>query len=133
MGIKEFLETIYIGDRGCMSILIDGWNSEVKMQVTCISRVRASTWDFYTEEDLPNGFIVFEEVKSVSITPSEAMPNDAINEIWVEAMEPDGVCVVAISVDAVDESDSHTEVEIRIRARSMALEDARNPGMRIVS
>lgn len=68
----------------------------------------------------------------MSITPSGAIPNDAINEIWVETIELDGVYVVVVSVDAVDESGSHTEVEIRVRARSMALEDARNPGMRIV-
>ena len=116
-----------------MSIFIDGWNSKVKIQMTCISRVRSSNWDFYTDEDLPNGLMVFEDVKSFSVSPNGAIPNDTINEIWVEEAEPDGSCVIAVSVDAVDDSGSRSEVEIRIRASSMSLEDVRNPGVRIIS
>ncbi len=52
MNIPDFLKTIYLGDRACKSILLDGYENEVKIQIDCISRVRGETWDYYNEENL---------------------------------------------------------------------------------
>lgn len=132
MDAVDFLQTIYLGDRGCRSVVIDGWNAEVKIQVTCISRVRSATWDCYTAEDLPEGYLVFEGVTSVSFEPNGSIPNDSINSIRAEPLSENAVeYLIVMSVDAVDAAGERTEVEIRIHTDSLALEDPRRPGQRI--
>jgi Family of unknown function (DUF6258) len=132
MNIIEFLKTIYLGDRGCKAILVDGWKAEVKVQVTCISRVRSATWNHYTAEDITDGFLVFQNVRSVSFEPSGVIPNDLINDIQAEEIT-DGQAkyLVTLSVDGVSDVGDHTEVKIRIEADSMALEKFNEEGKRI--
>ena len=134
LDIVEFLKTIYLGDRGCKSILLDGWNSEVKIQVTCISRVREATWNYYTAEDLPDGFMVFEGVNSVTFEPCGPLPNSFISDIHAVPLVNDRAkYLVIMSADANDPSDPSgiVSVKVMIRADSMALEDQRKPGQRI--
>lgn len=132
MDVVAFLKSIYLGDRGCKSLLIDGWSEEVKIQVDCISRVRADTWNYYTDEDLTDGFLVFESVKSIYIKPDGAIPNNLINDIRAEPLtgEPAKYLIV-LSVDSVDAQGNRTEAEISILADSMALEAGDKPGERI--
>ena len=132
MDLDEFVNSVYLGDRGLKSIFIDGCNHEVKLQVTCISRVRGSSWDYYTEEDIDDGLIVFEGVTSIAFEPSGLVPNDFINEIRAERIvNSENRYLVTISVGSVDAGGIHKEVLIRIHADSMALEDPQKPRQRI--
>ncbi len=134
MNVIEFIKTIYLGDRGCMSLLIDGWNAEVKVQVDSISRVRSDSWDFYVDEDLEEGFLVFEGVSWVSLDPPGVIPNDFINSIEAEPLagsDHSRYLIVMSIGGSVDPPGATTEVTVRIHATAMALEDSHNPGVRI--
>lgn len=132
MDVPAFLKTIYLGDRACKSILIDAWSSQVKIQVTCISRVRGPTWDFYTAEDIYDGYLVFEEVNSIAFSPSGVIPNDLINDIRAEPSSSSNArYLITISIGSVDKTGAYTDVEICIEANAMSLEDPRSPAARI--
>jgi len=132
MNATEFLKTIYVGDQACKAMVWDTWGSEFKLQATCISRVRSATWNYCTEEDLPDGFIVLTGVDSVAFEPAGFVPNDLINDIRAEPAPGGGSkSLFVISVDSVDPAGDRTEVLIHVRAESIELEDARAPGQRI--
>ena len=84
----ELVKTIYLGDRACKSIAIDGWNRRVAMQVDEISRVRSASgnWECYNDENIMDGLIVFTEVGSISFDPPGPIPNDYINDLEIEPL-----------------------------------------------
>lgn len=134
MDIPDFLKTIYLGDRTCRSITIDGQHLEVRVQVDCISRVRASVWNFYTAEDITDGWLVFTGVKSLRFDPPGLIPNDLICSVSAtSATDSPDHFLVSIDVVSIPESGDYPSVLIQIVAASMHLEDPKMPGLRIVS
>jgi hypothetical protein len=134
MNIIEFLRTIYLGDRSCRSILIDGWNSELKLQVSCISRVRSKTWNYYTDEDIEDGHMVFGNVSFISFDPQGFLPDDLINSIEAHVIDQQsGTCEVKLSIDSVDSKGFRTEVVVTIHADTLSLETNDAPAVRITS
>ena len=132
MNVIEFLDTIYLGDRGCKSILIDSWNLEIRLQVTCISRVRSDNWNYYDKEDIPDGFLIFENAKGILFEPSGLIPNDLINDIRARALaDHESQYLIEINISSVNSTGIRTEMLIHIYADSMALEDPKRPGHRI--
>ena len=132
MKISQFLKTIYLGDRACKSITVNGWNSEVKIQINCISRIRSENWDFYDAEDLPDGFLVFEGVHKIEFDPTGHLPNDLINDIYLdEQRKSDTAECVVLNVDSVDSDGVRTELLIRIFANAISLEANGMPDQRI--
>ena len=134
MKIAQFLKTIYLGDRALKSLVIDGWHSEVKVQVSCISRVRSASWDYYDAEDLPDGYLVFEGVSKIELEPPGPLPNDLINDIHVVDHDSSGTSEnVVLSVDSVNAEGERIELLIRISAKAMSLEENGKPNQRITT
>lgn len=131
MNPVDFIKTIYLGDRGCKKIIIDGWNEQIKIQVTTISRVRNGTWDFYTDEDIENGLIVFSNVKSICFEPNNHIPNDTINYLVAEKMEEEGLYLFTFSSYSVNKENEHVEVITRIIANEIYLENPSNSNAKI--
>lgn len=135
---EELLQTIYLGDRGCKAVLIDSWNQRVAIQATVISRLKpgAKTWDFYTDADIKDGWLVFSDVRSVRIEPSGPLPNDLINEVSVKPIdspERQPAYLFELSIDSVDDTGNRTEVFVRIEAGRVHLEDPAKPGVEITA
>ena len=131
-----FLSSVYLGDRACKSIHIDGWKSEVHVEVDRISRIRSSSghWDFYSDEDIVDGRLVFTGVRSIRFDPSGAIPNDLIHEIGVRsAASPSdvGVWVFHMSMGSVAADGTTTEVLLEIIATDVHLEDPARAGAKI--
>ena len=82
MNALEFFGTIYLGDRHCTSVEMDGHSEELRIGVNLISRVRGSEWNFYDAEDVENGSLVFEGIKFANFDRSGPIPND-----WIDLVE----------------------------------------------
>lgn len=135
---EQLLQTIYLGDRGCKSVLIDSWNHRVAIQVTVISFVKpgAKTWEFDNAGDISNGLLVFSNVSRIRFDPSGPVPNDFINHISVKEMESatgERTYLFELSIGSVDGAGNSTEVLIEIAAKSIHLEDPERPGVEITS
>lgn len=127
---SEFIRTIYVGDRACKAITIDGWNAAVRIQVDCISRIRnpAGTWDYYTAEDIKDGYLVLTDVQSCELDNHGYLPNDLMNTIEVRH-ESEGIVEIVFSIDSVDTHAEHHETMLRITCKSIHLEDPARPGV----
>lgn len=127
----DFLRTIYLGDRMCKAFHIDGHKGEVKIEVDLISRVRGQAWDFYSEEDIQDGFVVLEGVTSIAFEPAGPLPNDWIEFESAHPLEKDGTYRISLSVGAASaDSASVVEVKVEIVAKSLCLENSKGERIR---
>jgi len=140
MDPKSFLNTIYLGDRACKSLLLDGWHDRVAIQIDQISRIRSESgnWEFYTREDIFDGYIVFTDVRSFRMEPTGFIPNDQINYINVEDCDEPSkgegkikFYTFTISIISINSEDESANITIRIIARNLHLEDPNRPGIEI--
>ncbi|GAA6121154.1 DUF6258 family protein [Acidovorax sp. FG27] len=79
----QFIKTIYLGDRLCLSIAMEGTKKRLLLKVDCISRVRGNSWNYYAAEDVQEGFLVFEGVSSCRLEVNGQLPNDWIEPVSV--------------------------------------------------
>ncbi len=122
MNAKEFVSTIYLGDRACKRILVDGLKGRLGIQIDCISRLKTGTdtWNYYTDEDVYDGWIVFSGLRSFSAIPSGPIPNDSVEIVNIR--EAESIYVFDISVGSVDENGRVTEVRIDLAAKEVSIE-----------
>ena len=90
----KFLKTIYLGDRGVTGISMDSVRKTVKIHIDCISRVRGENWNYYTDEDLENGAIVFTGCKKFFFDTNGILPSDFIEIEFVEQTADDEYSIV---------------------------------------
>jgi len=128
MLVSEFLKTIYVGDRACKSITLDGLRKRVIIQVDEISRIRSVSglWDYYNDENIVDGLLVFSEVESILFEPAGPIPNDYISSLE-EKLLPNGYHRIALSIGSVNDSAESTEVKVIIDAKRVHLEDPSKP------
>jgi hypothetical protein len=132
MNAVDFVHSLYLGDRCCKTIAVDGRNATIRVTVDTISRIRhpSGSWDYYTAEDVVDGVIVFDDVTFFELKNGGAIPNDSINSIeaeWsAEQME------VRMSIDSVTADATHHETTLTVRCRGVHIEDPSRPEQRIV-
>jgi hypothetical protein len=139
MDPKNFLRTIYLGDRALKTLLIDGWNSRVVFQVDQISRIRSASgnWEFYAAEDIRDGLIVLTGAESIRLDPPGFIPNDLINSFSVRPLlEKDQApeqqrFLFEFSIASSYQENKYIEVLIQVIAQGIHLEDPAQPGIEI--
>ena len=122
MNPDELIKKIYYGDRACKSVLIDSWNNLIKIQLDCISRVIGNNWNYYNDENIYDGFLVFTFAEYISLTPNGLIPNDLINIIDVKK-EGEDKYIVVIDIDNCDDNRDTSSVIIKIICSSAHIED----------
>ena len=129
MNVNKFMHTIYLGDRKLKKIIIDTREKEVKFQIDFISRVRSKDgrWNFYIEEDVANGYIVFMGVKFFSMEPKGVIPNSEIHDWEVREME-NQLFEVSLFMGAYKEDGDYEEVKAMLICNDICLEDVTKDG-----
>lgn len=126
---NTFLSTIYLGDRACKSLLIDGWRGIVELTVNLVSRIRdpSGNWNYYSDEDIENGIVVFSGIEAISLDPPGRFPNDTIEDLVVERIGDHGLVEFRLTATQVVENGNAYKVIVRITARDVYLVDPINP------
>ena len=128
----EFCRTIYLGDRWCKQLIIDGVAGEIKLQIDLISRVRGSEWNYYADEDLPEGFLVLEGVANFELVPQGALPNDWIELVSVSEAAEDGYYRFEFSLGSSSTTTARaSEITLTVFAKSLCLADGLGQKVRL--
>jgi hypothetical protein len=135
MRVDQFLDTVYLGDRACKSITVDGWGGRVSLVIDEISRVRSASgrWEFYNDENIADGSLVFSGVQSFSLTPPGPLPSDYIDIESVELVhENKDLFRVKFSVGGTHPLLGTMQMQvIELVANRVHIEDPLRPGVEI--
>ena len=127
LNCKEFLKTIYFGDRFCTKVNIDCTNNKFELHLNRISRIRDNNgnWNYYDKEDIENGIIVINDIESVLFDDSGLIPNDQIYAIYANEINNDKYEII-IEASNVDDSYNSNDIVIKIIGKSIHLKNPVN-------
>lgn len=115
--VRKFLDSIYLGDRFCENVEVK--DHTILFQINRISRVKEGTkeWNYYTEEDIEHGYLVFDNVVDFSVS-SELPFNDEIYEIEVVKKKNEVYLFIVHGCNVSNDAIS-TDIEWRIWAKEI--------------
>lgn len=120
----DFSRTIYLGDRWCKQLIVDGAAGEIKLQIDLISRVRGNQWNYYADEDLSDGFLVLEGVAKFELLPQGPLPNDWIEIVSVSETTEEGLYRFEFSLGSSSAATAQSaEVILTVLAKALCLAD----------
>jgi len=131
MSIEKFLQSIYLGDRYCKKAEYDKDKRIYTIQMNGISRIRSDDgqWNYYIDEDIMDGEIVFEGVESVKYEFEQFECNDEIYDIQSTSLD-DGLYEFTVS-GSYAVGVEHTDGNVKIIAKDIYLCDPQNPLLKI--
>jgi len=131
MDAKKFIETVYLGDRYCMETEYNQEKQLYSMKMNSISRVRSKdgNWNYYTDEDIEEGWIVFGGVMDVIIEIENFQLNDEIYNIDVGNYDNDYYKFFVNGSCADDKG--YIEGTVEIIAKDIYLIDPKKPQQKI--
>lgn len=132
MNIENFMKTVYLGDRYIKEIVLDSYKNELKIKINEISRIRSESgiWNYYNDENIEDGYLVFSEVDSFAMEPLGAIPNGELHDWEFKALEGD-TYKITLFMGAYRQNGEYNEVTINLTSRGLCLEDPQRPDERI--
>lgn len=132
MNIEDFMKTVYLGDRYIKEIVLDSYRKEMKIKINEISRIRSEDgmWNYYNDENIEDGYLVFSEVNSFSMEPLGAIPNGGLHDWVFKKLKGDNY-EVTLFMEAYHQNGGYNEVIIHLTSNGLCLEDPQNPEGRI--
>ena len=130
--MKDLIDTIYTHDRHCKSVTFNGLTNEIEITVDCISRIRdpSGEWNFYTQEDIDDGILVFSGIQSFSMIPQGVMPNDFIYLKKVKGKDKKAA-QYCIFLGHCDDQGNVSTIEMNIISNQFYLKDPKKPLVQI--
>lgn len=132
LDVLRFVSSIYLGDRGCQKVVIDGWARKVCIQVDTISRIRSPDgfWHYYNDENINDGYIVFKDVQGIVWSNNGKIPNDYVN--YLKAIQQsEHTYLFTFSANSVEPDGTSSEVILQVTASGICLIDPDQPEQEI--
>lgn len=131
MNALDFINSIYLGDRGCKGVVVDSYNSIVKIKIDLLSRIRSQSgnWDYYNDENIENGYIVFTSVKSMKWNSNGVLPNDYIDSLSVRKLNINNFYEFIFKVNGCNSDGNFDEIEILVVAQGVHIETSDGQGV----